>query len=261
MSVAFVHAFQSEWLKRKRSLSSWLVLVGSFFTPLIIIAARLVRHERLAKLYASDSFWTALWKNSWESMAIFFLPMGAILLTALVAQIEFKNNAWKQVHALPISVATIFFSKLAVVFLMMLQFFVLFNVGIYLSAVVPSLLVSGVSYPSAPIPYATFGAENLRYFVDVLPIIALQFLISVRFRNFLVPVGFGFVAWVGALAVLPWKFGYLIPYTYLMLNYLKDDTHGKAAIPPVDIHMLAAGYFALFTVIGFALFATKREKG
>ncbi len=261
MSGAFIHAFQGEWLKKKRSLASWLVVVGSFFTPAIVIVARLVNHDGLSQIYSADDFWTQHWKNLWESVAIFFLPMGAILATSLITQLEFKNNAWKQVHALPISLATIYFSKLAVVILMMAEFFVLFNIAIYLSAIVPYALVSGVPYPTTPIPYWEFLNEDLLYFVDCLPIVAAQYMISLRFKNFLVPIGVGFLAWVGALASLPWKFGFVIPYSYCILNYLKDDTRGKAAIPIVDIHVMAIGYFFLFTAIGFCLFVTKKAKG
>jgi lantibiotic transport system permease protein len=261
MNLTFVNAFQSEWLKKKRSLASWLVVIGGFFTPAIVIVARLLNHDKLAAIYSSNGFWNQLWKNSWESMAIFFLPMGAILATSLITQIEYKNNAWKQVHALPLSLTTIFFSKLAVILAMMVQFFVLFNLGIYLSAALPYLLVGTVPYPDRAIPYLHFLKENLLYFVDCLPIVALQYLISLRFKNFLVPIGVGFLAWVGALASLSWKFGFVIPYTYCMLNYLKDDPTGKAVIPSVDIHSLAIGYFLLFTVLGYCLFVTKTEKG
>lgn len=261
MSGAFFRAFQSEWLKKKGSLASWLVITGSFFTPAIVIVARLVNHDRLRQIYSADGFWEELWKNSWESMAIFFLPMGAILATSLMAQLEFKNNAWKQVHALPVGLMTIFFSKLAVVLSMMVQFFVLFNIAMYVSAVVPYLLVGGVPYPKAPIPYAEFLRENILYFVDCLPIVAAQYLISLRFKNFLIPIGAGFMIWVGALASLSWRFGFANPYTYTMLNYLKHNGAGKAVVPPVNIHVWAIGYFLLFTIIGFCLFVTKREKG
>ena len=261
MTAAFVHAFQGEWLKKKRSLASWLVVVGGVFTPTLVILARLIYRERLPQIYAADGFWTLLWKNSWESMAIFLLPMAAILATSLITQIEFKNNGWKQVHALPIGLATIFFSKLAVVLLMLAQFLVVFNAAIYVSGVVPYLLVSGVPFPKNPIPFQHFLREDLLYFVDILPIVAAQYLISLRFKNFLVPVGAGFVAWVLALGVLRWKFGYLVPYTYGMLNFLKTEPGSKAAIPPVNFHWVAIGYFVLFTAVGFVLFATKREKG
>ena len=84
MSADFMHAFQSEWQKKRRSLASYLVVVGAFFTPAIIIVARLLHHDALRTLYAADDFWALLWKNAWESMAIFFLPMAAILATSLM---------------------------------------------------------------------------------------------------------------------------------------------------------------------------------
>jgi hypothetical protein len=179
-----------------------------------VIVARLINYDKLAELYSAENFWTLLWKNSWESMAIFFLPLGAILSTSLIAQIEYKNNTWKQLHTLPLSYTTIFFAKLAVILVLMLQFFVLFNIGIYLAAVVPYLLVSGTPYPVQPLPWADFLRANALYYVDTLPIVALQYLIALRFKNFLVPVGLGFVFWVGSLAALTWQYGYFIPYTY-----------------------------------------------
>ena len=262
MTNSFVHSFQSERLKTKRSLALWMVIIGGFFTPTIITIARFVNYDKLQEVYSSDDFWNLLWKNSWESMAIFFLPLGAILSTSLITQIEYKNNTWKQLHTLPLSLTTIFFSKLAVILVLMLQFFVLFNIGIYLSALLPYLIVSGVPYPKAPFPYLFFLRENMFYFVDCLPIVALQYLISLKFKNFLVPVGLGFVFWIGVLASLPWKYGYVIPYTYCMFNYLKNSgVESKAVIPTVDIHLLAIGYFLVFTVTSYVLYITKKEKG
>lgn len=164
-------------------------------------------------------------------------------------------------HALPISLTTIFSAKFGVVLIMMVQFFVLFNVAIYLSAVLPCLLVMGVAYPRAPIPFSHFLHEDALFFIDCLPIAAAQYATSLHFRNFLVPIGLGFMVWVGALASLSWKFGFVVPYTYPMLNYLKNGGSGKAIIPPVNIHLWALGYFLLFIFIGFGIFVTRREKG
>jgi hypothetical protein len=259
--TTFINSFQSELLKTKRSLAFWMIVIGGFFTPAIIIVARLVRFSKLPEIYSADNFWDLLWKNAWESMAIFFLPLGAILSTSLIAQIEYKNNTWKQLHTMPLSYTTIFFSKLAVILVLMLQFFVLFNLGIYLAAIVPYLLVGGTPYPSQRLPYESFLRENFLYFVDTLPIVALQYLIAVRFKNFLVPVGMGFVFWVGALASLSWKFGYVIPYTYPMYNYLKAGVETKAVIPDVNIHVLAVMYFGVITAVSYVLYFTKKEKG
>lgn len=257
----FIHAFQSERLKTRRSLASWMVIVGAFFTPAIVIVARLLHPSRLPVLYASDEFWMLLWKSSWESMAIFFLPMAAILATSLVTQIEYRNNAWKQVLTLPLSPAVVFCSKLAIILLMLVQFVILFNVGIYLSAVAPYLLTRNVPYPQAPLPWRYFVMQDLRYFIDCLPIVAAQYLLSLRFKNFLVPVGCGFLAWVSALAALSWKFGYVVPYTYCMLDYLQENPGGRAVVPTFDIHGFATCYFVLFTIGGYWLFVTKTQKG
>jgi len=260
MAYAYVASLQSEWLKKKGSLASWMVVTGAFFTPIIIIIARLVYYERLPALYASDSFWTLLWKNAWESMAIFLLPLGVILATSLIAQLEYKNNTWKQLHATPLSLTTIFLSKLTVIAVMMIQFLILFNFAIWLAGVVPQLIIPGVPWPGA-IPYDYFLREDAFYFIDCLPIIALQYLLSLHYRNFLVSIGCGFIFWIGALGTLSWKYGFLFPYTYCMFNYLKAGVETKAAVPPVNIHAMALGYFLVFTIAGYYLYITKNDKG
>jgi hypothetical protein len=261
MTISFVHSFQSEWLKTKRSLAFWIVIIGGFFTPAIVTVVRIIQYKTLPSIYISDDFWKLLWQNSWESMAIFLLPLGVILTTSLITQIEYKNNTWKQLHTLPLSLVSIFFSKLGVIVVMMLGFFVLFNIGIYLSALIPYLVISGVPYPIAPLPYESFLVQDWYYFVDCLPIVALQYLISLKYKNFLVPVGTGFIFWVGALASLSWKYGYIIPYTYCMFTYLKGGVVNKAVIPTINIHLLACAYFVGITIVSYILYVSKKEKG
>lgn len=194
-------------------------------------------------------------------MAIFLLPMGVILATSLVTQLEYKNNTWKQLHTTPLHFTTIYFTKLAVIITMMIQFFILFNIGIYLSAIIPWLLHSNVPYPPMRSDISFFLQENLMYFIDCLPIIALQYSMSLQYKNFLVSIGTGFMIWMGALGTLSWKFGYLVPYTYCMYHYLMNDSTGKVAHPTLNIHLLALGYFALITAAGYILYISKKEKG
>ena len=131
----FIYSFQSEWLKKKRSLAAWLVFIGAFFTPTIVLLVRLKNHQALIKLNSAEDFWSKLWFTSWESMTILLLPIGIILATALITQIEFKNNAWKQLHTTPQPYTIIFFAKLAVIFVMMVELFVLFVIGFFLSEI------------------------------------------------------------------------------------------------------------------------------
>src|SRR4051812_28479145 len=101
MTIPFFRSLGSEWLKTKRSLAFWIVIIGGFFTPAVVTVARIIQYKTLPVLYSSPEFWRLLWQNSWESMAIFLLPLGVILTTSLITQLEYKNNTWKQLHTLP----------------------------------------------------------------------------------------------------------------------------------------------------------------
>lgn len=261
MNISFINSFQSEWLKKKRSLASWMVLVGAFFIPSVILTARMGRSQRLPALYAADDFWNALWKQSWESMATFFLPMGIILATALVTQLEYKNNAWKQLHTTPQRFSTIFFAKLTVTLIMLAGLFILFNFGIYLSAMIPLLLFKTISYPAASIPFSFFLNENIKLFIDCLPILALQYLISLQFKNFLVPVGVGFLIWILSIGMLSWEYSHFLPYSHSALDHFISSGQLTGRQFPISLQWIAAGYFTVFTIAGYILYITKKEKG
>jgi lantibiotic transport system permease protein len=118
----YIHSLQSEWIKTRRSTASWLVIIGGFFIPLIVIAIRLIKSSRLPAIYKAADFWERTFVQNWQVMAFFLLPMGVILATSLITQLEYKNNTWKQLHATPQLFSIIFFAKLTVIILMMLLF-------------------------------------------------------------------------------------------------------------------------------------------
>lgn len=256
----FINSFQSEWLKKKRSLASWLVLVGAFFTPLIILAARIKNHDKLSVLYASEDSWVKLWDQTWESMAAFLLPIGIILATGLITQLEYKNNAWKQLHTTPQSYTTIFLAKMAVILVMMVEVFVLFNIAMYLSAVIPAMLFQSVPYPSAPIPYARFLQGNVNYFIDCLPILALQYLFGLQFKNFLAPIGIGLAIWFLGLGMNAWEYSYVFPYIHSTMDFLIGSKNMARSLP-VSLQTIAFSYFVVITIVSYVLYVTKKEKG
>lgn len=256
----FLKSFQGEWLKKRRSLASWLVLVGALFTPAIVLIARIKNHAAISKFNVSDDFWYRHWNQSWESMTLFLLPGGIILATGLITQIEYKNNAWKQLHTTPQAFTRIFAAKLLVILIMLAQVFLLFNLGVYLSAAAPTIFAS-VPYPSAPFPLNDFWNTNVNFFLDCLPIVALQYLLSLHFKNFLVPVGAGLAIWFLGIGLLSWEYSYLFPYNHVAVSYLTVTGQFGGRKIPVVIEYLALLYFVFFIVAGWILYVTKAEKG
>ena len=256
--IQFINCFHAEWLKKKRSLAYWLVITGGFFTPVIIIVVRVIRHTNLRKLNLDPLFWQKHWILSWESMAIFLLPMGIILSASLIAQLEYKNNTWKQWHTTPQKYVTMFFAKLCVILVMMAQFFVLFNIGIYLSGVIPGLFFNDVPYPPSKIPVIAFLKSNLYFFITCLPMIGIQHLVSLQFKNFLVSVGGGILLWITAIGSLRWEYGHVIPYSHGLLFYMKTAGRYKTE---TNLLMWSLSYFLIAVIISFCFYLTKREKG
>lgn len=256
--VAFVHSFQSEWLKKRRSAASWLVIIGGFFIPAIMLIARFNDFNNIAVTNNSEHVWDMLYKKSWQFMGLFLLPMGVIMASSLITQLEFRNNTWKQVHTTPQNLSTIFFSKLLVIILMMLQFFILFNIGIYLLGIIPALFFKSIPFPKQSITLMFLLKQNSPYFIACLPIIGFQYLIGLQFKNFLVPIGAGLGVLVAALIAIPWKFGYIVPYIYCAYTFLSPNGVPK---PLADIQVWAMGYFILFIVVGYILYINRKEKG
>lgn len=256
----FGYSLQCEWLKTRHSAASWLVLVGAFFIPFIMLFISLVNYKKLPAQYAHAKFWEHHFFQSWQIMAFLLLPLGVILASSLITQIEYRNNTWKQLHATPQEFATIFFAKLTVIIGMMLQFFILFNIGIYLSAIVPALIFPAVHYPPGSFPIQHFLKVNALFFVDCLPIIALQYLLSLHCRNFIVPLGFGIALLVASTFAIQWQYGYLVPYTYSALNYFKLRVSDTKFIAPVSIHIMASLYTMAFLAGSYILYIRKSDK-
>lgn len=258
MRLSFVNSFLSEWLKTRHTAASWIVLAGAFFMPLIVFFMRLQDHGKPYNKIYMKHIWAVMYQRNWAAMGMFLLPFMLILSTSLVTNIEFKNNTWKQLHTTPQRYSAIYFAKLLVIMVMLIQLFLLFNIGIYLSAVAPAWIFSDLQAVTDPYPVRPYLNGTTQFFIDCLPVIGLQYLLSLMFRNFIVPIGIGFSLLVAALLALNWKYGYVIPYIYLPLNFKENQHFADSAM---NRHYWSVGYFMVFVIAGYIFYTGKKEKG
>lgn len=250
---SFVNSFESEWLKKKRTASSFLIIAGGLLIPLVVIIARMDSTEGLVTANIQPHIWENLYNRNWQLMGLLLVPMGIVLATSLITQLEYRNNTWKQVFTTPQTLSTIFFAKLAVLFVMLVEFFLLFNIGIWLTGVLPGLILN-VPYPHEIFPWKAFWIGNSKFFVDCMPILILQYGISLRIRNFLIPLGIGLGLYVASMIAVHWKYGYFVPYTYCAYEFT-----GKTA-ERVHTHFWAAGYAVVFLVLAYLFYITRKDK-
>jgi CubicO group peptidase (beta-lactamase class C family) len=255
--MEFLNSFQSEWLKMRRSSAVWLTLFGGLFVPALVLTSRLIRYNHTLMTNASDGIWIRIYDQCWEIMSFFLLPVGITLAASLTAQIEYRNNTWKQTLTTPQRLTTLFFSKYVVVLLMMVVFFILFNLGIFVAVMLPAVVYPQVPFPKDSYPFWGFLYGNSKFFLCCLPVLGLQYLLSTHIRNFLVPIIAGIALVIASLMAISWKYSYLLPYAYAPMQFLKN---ADRASPTVNYFAWAFGYFMVFTLLNYFLFINKNRR-
>lgn len=254
--MEFIRTLRVEWLKTRHSNISWLCLAGGFFIPLVYLIGFFKDHSSINS-YGKFAIWKVYFFQIWQFMAVFLLPLGLALASSLMIHLEYRNNTWKQVHAAPIKLTTVYFAKFTALLILTVRFFVFFNAGILLSGTIPCLLIDH-QWPRQGIPLSFFLAANAKLFITCLPVLAIQYVVSLNFKSFMVPVSLCIGMVLLTLMLLnKWKYVYIIPYSYGAF-FIQNDA---AFLNRVNIYALASGYCLVVILAGYYLYLNQNEKG
>jgi len=172
-----------------------------------------------------------------------------------------KNNTWKQVFASPQSPGNIYLSKFVTVQLMILFCFLLFNVLTVLTGVAANFIHPEFPFLHTPIDLEMLFYFNFKVYISILGISAIQYFLSLRFKNFIAPIGIGLFLIIGSVLALnlQWEHVYKLPYTYPIFS---SNLMTKAGRPFLENHEWnSIGYFVFFLLLGFLDMKTRKEKG
>jgi lantibiotic transport system permease protein len=250
---------QAELLKTKRTASFWFSIIGAAFIPVILFIA-LSTDANAGKSLAADP-WKKFFGMGWQILSVFLLPMYIILVTTLITQIEFKNNTWKQVFSSPQSMGTIYFSKAITIHVMIIFCCLLFNLLLFASALLATLFKPQLTFLQRPVDWAQLLQINARIYLSILGITAIQYWLSLRFKNFIVSVGIGLALLISSIIALnlSWKHIAKHPYAFPAQTY---DAIQKSGRPMIENHEWnSVCYFAVFVLIGLLDMKLRKEKG
>lgn len=257
----FLSTVRIDLMKTRRSAAVWLSVLGAGVIPLVFF---LMYVAKPARFYGAsqEMGWASHIARSWESFASFLLPMFVILICSLVLQIEYKNNTWKQVFASPLSIGQIFFSKLVSIVLMTLLLMLMFNIFDILAAIVPNLFYPKYGFLKHAIDWGALLKLNTKTFISLLGIISLQYWLSLRFRNFIVPIGIGLGLLIICMVALSWEHSDKLPYAFPLLTLMhsfEGKTSGSSFFFNHELNSIA--YFLVFTLLAFLDLRFRKERG
>jgi hypothetical protein len=167
--------------------------------------------------------WEKFMNNQIQNSIPFLVPMFIVLITSLIMQIEHKSLGLKHLFALPIPKWSIYFGKLSIVIFAIITTYIYYYLAILLSG-----FLLGLIHPD--LAFLNFQPEHLKYinmltisFVASLGIIGIQFWLSFRFKNFIVPLGIGmFLAIIGIIVSQAPQSIYF-PYSFSVLSVSLGD--------------------------------------
>ncbi|RYY38792.1 MAG: hypothetical protein EOO08_13330 [Chitinophagaceae bacterium] len=258
MSLAI--SFQSEILKTKRTAAFWLSILGAAFIPAIYFLVYVLKPEKIiAKLQMGA--WALHFLQGWQALSSFLFPMYVILICALVPQLEFRNNTWKQVWASPQTTRSVFFAKFLSIQAMILLFFVSYNLFMILVAVLANTIHSGFPFFDQPLDWKALLRLSFKTYISVLSISSIQYWLSLRFKSFVAPVGLGLALLIGGIIAngFGWEHTDKIPYAYPTLTLIGMMRDAKTLMLPHEWYAL--GYTAFFLALGWLDLHFRKERG
>lgn len=258
MSFLFFFNIKSESLKVRRTAALGLTLMAAAFIPAINAMICIQRPDAMIPKFTPDP-WTFFLRFNWKNTATVILPLFVILVTNLVLQIEFRNGTWKQVYATPRKYADIYYSKFIVIHLFVICFLVLFNIFLLASGATIQALQPGYKLLFSTAPWTAIFIQTIRIYIGILGVCAIQYWLSSKFGNFIVPLGVGMGLWLAGLVLMDWDKIIYYPYMYSTLFFFTDFTKHPSDLPRLIICSFTA--FAVAITVGFLNIYHLRERG
>jgi hypothetical protein len=213
----FILSFRSEFYKTRKTMGFWSAVILPLLLCLLLFIGFYNKSDQLVR-YPGMVLWWQFAGAILGVMGSLLLPMLIVFIAYSVNSIEHKADTWKTLFSLPISKISVYSAKYFYAFFLVflcLSLFVMLTLcfGNLLSVLKPSLKFN--EYSVAGILIQLYA----KLFLSSLGILSIQFLLSLLFRDFLKPMGIGFVGTITGviLATSGWKYAYLFPYSHPML--------------------------------------------
>ena len=251
-SIPFYRSFTSEILKVKKTALLWVTALGAFAMAGIIFMVFLIRATEFVGPVGANP-WVGFLEFSLPIIEIFLIPF-IVLVCSSIAFYEHQAQAWKLLYTLPVRKEHFYFPKLLLALILLMGAYLLFALLTFCSG---TLL--GFIYPSFEFHYYSPEWANIfkviaRSFISALSIVGLHYWISLRWKNYVVPVGIGLFGYILGLSIAgAFKWAQFIPYCAPI--YIGRLMGGQSAAS-MDMTLFAGlSNVEWYSITGFLLFS------
>lgn len=231
-----MNALAIELRKEKRTGVIPVLLAVGVVGAAYAFANFLVRKDTLLNLPLApmDVLLTQLY-----GMIMILNMFGIIVAACMVYNMEFKGNAIKKMHMLPMSVQGMYFCKFLILTVMLLIAVVLQNLA--LTNIGMTKLPQGAFEMGTLVRFASYS------FITSMPVLSFMLCISSRFENMWVPLGIGVAGFLSGMALANANAAPLMIHPFVVM--LKPAV-AMSAQPDMTVILVSLAHTLLFLEAG-----------
>lgn len=199
-----------ELLKLKNSKILWIVILP----PAFMVMQGMINLLRYYDLFTGhgQNVWEQLYMQSMIFYVAILFPVLISVVMTLVARIENAQQGWRQYLSLPVKKGTVYVIKFVIACGL---------VFVNILALITSMLIAGLILGvEGALPYQSLIGRPLATYFAALPIMALLYVLSVRYSQMTLPLGMGIGLALPAMVVANSRYWLFYPWTYPIMAAL-----------------------------------------
>lgn len=251
---AFNYLFTSiknEIFKLKKTFAFWLAIISALFIPVVFFFVYLIKYEAFIPKEGVNPWFTFM-KDQIMYTSSLLIPFFIVLITSLIIQIEHKSSSLKYLFTLPIPKWSIYFGKLIVTTSFIFSTYILFLAFMLLSGYAVGVLRPELNLLNYSPDLILPSKLLFRSFIAILGVAGLQFAMSFRIKNFIVPLGIGMVLVITGLIVAKADEAIYFPYAHSMRSIIKPGNMENLTWFH-EVSTYSVSYFAVFSLLGYII--------
>ncbi len=240
---------KNELIKLKRTFAFWLTIISAIIIPLLFFIVYFIRY---AKLIPADGVnpWDKFMTNQIQNSIPFLVPMFIVLITSLIIQVEHKSSGIKHLFALPIPKWSVYFSKLSIVIFSIIATYIYFYLAILFFGVLLGAFRPDLAFLDFQPDYFKYLEMLGTSLIASLGIVGIQFWLSFRFKNFIVPLAIGMTMVILGLIVAQAPESIYFPYSFNILSIsLGENMPLTFGFSTVTVYSISC--FLLTAILGY----------
>lgn len=253
-SYPFISMFKAEHFKTKRNIAVLSFLLFPFIATMSICAYIAIKASALIVFETNP--WTDLLGNSLLIMYLFY-PFLVTILVYSLCDMEYKNGNFKRLFTLPYPMHTLFASKILFLFEIIFISTLIAYASFLLSGSILNHFFPALSFHDYDIRLSCFIAHT-RLFISLLAVSFIQYWLSLIFKNFVIPIGFGGFMTLFSLFTMNKEHSYLNPFVSVIHSMDEFVTYQSISFSKHEYLCLA--YIIVFLFINFFTFKLQKNR-